>query len=1026
MQTLSQKSRDRSAAAHSVMLLVAIFLFLGSLVLSIQTPSVDFSLNTQVLSGQGGLVVQSSSEQEGGVRVGDHIEAVNGKIVRSRAEFWFQLLFADGASAEITVKRYGTLFQRQLTAASFAQGGLPLGLRRGDRPIRMQVGQRDLVALEDMDIESLKPWVEAECQESGCLVTFRRSEDLQSVGITLRRNVVSVVMVLASLLFVFLIGSVWVMHRRGVRRDWEKSTYLLLNLSLLMGYGGVLHLGMSGWLLSMPPLFLLTLIALGLFKVFHLDLHLRLRLWGVKEQAIRVALYVGPIATLVFPTFLLFRSMGILWGGGVSLETEMRIETMRLLIVLWFLLYTTIDVALFLWQQFFRKKSQAGKVPRLSDITLIIGWFLALIAFILLYSDFSRATWFLMASIILQVVGDYLGSLQRGRGMEYAQSEGILSASVVRDLLERAQGIVGDKYYVYILVDRPKDKQCVALSLDEEGSSLTGLMLISLDRVWKDFLDIFRVEGGVYPHQEVVGEDSEPVSGMAQELGIALAWPIMDGAAGSLTSVSLVLVYDNMISAPPAPSVAQKAALGLMKPDFARACTTFAYLSAELALIEQEQSGAGELSTSQFLRTAQMLAASSVMPAQALPHGLIDDDELEAVGQGPHEEAEADLTYNPNEAETKILEDHVQQLHSQVVALQNQQLRSYALSEIELTQDQAECLDDIIALGVPILVLGESGVGKQLISLAAHGALGGGSFLSIDVAQVPLSVLGLELFGEGEDGGLIKAALGGSLFINNVDRLPISFINDIMDAAESIQSEQAIRLFFAINTKFDEIACEGVQRCNLQIPDAYKEIAENCDAEIVFVSPLRQQHNALQVAEFFMYKEAVRCEKTITQFHDEALQALKAYSWPGNFEELHSVIARAVLRCKGKVLQVADLGRDFEELSPRSSEVTMTFEESGRLKEQMQFMQALNETQQNQIEQLQARIMELEVAPKLSLVEEDDAQEASLLEGNYQEIEHRLLERLLQKYGNDKELALKHLELSRTIFLNKLGKHGLN
>ncbi|MGI5829505.1 MAG: sigma 54-interacting transcriptional regulator [Bradymonadia bacterium] len=1036
MQSTNTKPSHKSTRIHNGLLALAVLLFIGSLLLSLKAPSLDFELATQAVSGQNSLVVQASANNsDDALRVGDQIEAVNGKIVRSRAEFWYQLLFAKDKSAEITVKRYGTLFQRQLSPASFAAGGIPLGLRRGDKPVRMTSAKGgDVVVLEDIDFEALKDWVEGQCEELGCLVTFRRSEDLQNISIKLYNNTARTSFVLMSLLILLMMGSTWMQRRRRIKQ-WSDTSFTLLNLSLLTGFAALLHLGIGPSQLCMPPLFLLTLIGLGLFKVFHLALHLNLRSSpSIKERALRVVLYIGPIATLVFPTFMLLKSMNLLWGGSVSAEMELRIDTMRLLVILWFLLYTALDAALCIWHHFTIKKTPFSQKIKFSDITLIIGFFLALAAFIYLPTNHQRLVWFLIASIIVQLIGDFIESIKKSDGSDSVCSQGILSTSVVRDLLHKAQSIVGNDYSVFVLVDRPNDKHCVGLTLDEDESSLSGITVVALEAIWKDFLEVLRTEGGVFPRAETTVDEADPIPGMAYQLGIALAWPLLDAAAGSLTSLSFVVLQHDEDETTTPPSLAQRAALNLMRADFIRASTTFAYLSAELSLQNQDIAIGSPMSPSQFLRTAQILAASTVLPAQALPHGLLDEEETDVHQEEENSKADdtldayldPDLTLNPFEAETKILEDHVQQLQSQIIALQNQQLRNFALSEIELTQDQVECLNDIIAIGAPLLLLGESGVGKQLLALAAHNSMGGGTFLSIDVAQLPLAVLGLELFGENDEGGLIKAAVGGSLLINNVDRLNIELINDIMDAAEALQNEEAIRLFFSINSKFDEIACEGVQRCDLQIPEKYREIAENCDAEIVFLPPLRMQENALQIAEFFMYKEAMHFEKPITRIDAEAMDALKAYQWPGNFGELHGVIAQAVMRCQTKTLTLADLGRDFENYGARTSSVTMSFEDSERLREQVQFMQALNETQQNLIQELRERIETLEKTPKLSLVEPNDETQSSLLEGTFHEIEYKLLQGLLQKYGNDKEEALKHLELSRTIFFNKLGKHGLN
>ena len=200
MQVAHSTEKKKGLGFHNILLVIASAIFIGSLVFSIFTPSLDFSVNTQSSGGETVLVALTHSNQQQALKTGDIIEAVNGKIVRNKAEFWFQLLFADRDDTEITIKRFGTRFQRHLTASSFAAGGLPLGLRRGDKPVRMTKSQGgEFIALEDIDFEALKELVENHCQEVGCLVTFKRTEDLQNFSIKLGVNVKNIAFVLASI-----------------------------------------------------------------------------------------------------------------------------------------------------------------------------------------------------------------------------------------------------------------------------------------------------------------------------------------------------------------------------------------------------------------------------------------------------------------------------------------------------------------------------------------------------------------------------------------------------------------------------------------------------------------------------------------------------------------------------------------------------------------------------------------------------------------------------------------------------------
>lgn len=141
--------------------------------------------------------------------------------------------------------------------------------------------------------------------------------------------------------------------------------------------------------------------------------------------------------------------------------------------------------------------------------------------------------------------------------------------------------------------------------------------------------------------------------------------------------------------------------------------------------------------------------------------------------------------------------------------------------------------------------------------------------------------------------------------------------------------------------------------------------------------------------------------------------------------ELRSVVERAVMRCEGAMIGVNDLGRDFVEIADASTK-NIAISGSDVFREQVQLMQILNETQQNQIQQLNERIRHLEEQLQADECSKDEAEEDDFLNGSFADIEKRLLDKILDKYQRDPDKAAEALELNRTRFINKLMKYKIH
>jgi len=993
---------------------------LASLVISFLTPKFGFEVGLQNSSQGSGLVVKRVLGEDE-VRANDIIESVSGKRVNTKAEFYFQLLGSRG-QVELVVRRHGERFIRPVTSESFSGGEVPLGLRSDDRAVMIAGADGHYTPLEGMDFSALRGIV-AEFEGNGPVsVVFRRHEEVLSATVGVypavgRTCALSLVLLLFGVMLVVAVRS---------RHDAAlESRARRVNLILGLGLVGVISVSLEALLLSIPLLFMMGIIGTTLFKAFDLDYHLSLRSLGRRvETWVRVTLYLGPAVTLVFPVFLCLLELPMLWGVSLSTEREMRLDTFFPLPMFWVMLYTVIDggYTLLSWRRHRRRGSGFDWQPH--HIGVLVACVIVFGAFFSFRSDMAATQWLVMSAIIVQSLGNVLELIKRrGFASESLIGSDIFSSKPICQALARAQDILGTQWLVQVVVDRPAPKHVVGLMVSEDAGSLTGLEINVLSQTWRDFIELFRIEGSVLLGGGQDGRNQDPVSGIAERLGIVMALPIAEHVGGALTNVVLLVSTrtepTQAGALPDGPSLSQRLAMGEVTEQLLEGALAIVYLSSEMSL---EYLGAdldalvGIHATASFARALRH--PTLPMGAGELPHGLIDDED-ETRGDVSDEIVVDNPEIGIDDCETKEYEEEVSFLRSQVQTLYSQQMRAFALFEIELTKAQSEALDALNALETPVLILGETGTGKHLLALASHQSRSQGPFLTIDAAEVPESIFALDIFGDDDNAGIIRGAAGGGLLIKNADKLPLSLLDDVLDAIESLPESEAVDLYMTASVSSD--VSESCRHDAL--PAQYLEFAEHCGAGFVVVAPLRTQYDeAFVVDEFFMHKQAMRCSKSITSIDAQAKEALRAYAWPGNFVELRVVIERGVMRAQESSLLLSDLGRDFD--SRGASEVETrhaAMRESEVYREQVQLMQALNEAQQVQIETLMRRIEGLEQAMAWKA-----SDEASLLEGTFDEIEFRMLRQLLAKYEHNIDQAIEHLHIPRAQFVNMLGKYGLN
>jgi two-component system, NtrC family, response regulator AtoC len=206
---------------------------------------------------------------------------------------------------------------------------------------------------------------------------------------------------------------------------------------------------------------------------------------------------------------------------------------------------------------------------------------------------------------------------------------------------------------------------------------------------------------------------------------------------------------------------------------------------------------------------------------------------------------------------------------------------------------------------VPVLILGETGTGKELAARAIHNLSqrSGSPFVAINSSALQETILESELFGykkgaftgaQNNKLGLLEIANNGTLFVDEVGDMGLSIQSKILRALETgtfmklgdtKETRVDVRFIFATNKELKNEIEEGKFR---------KDLFFRLNTFIINLPPLREKKEDIPLlAEYFLDKFTKGGERK--HLSAEAIELLAAYEWPGNVRELANVIERSVL-----------------------------------------------------------------------------------------------------------------------------------
>ena len=216
-----------------------------------------------------------------------------------------------------------------------------------------------------------------------------------------------------------------------------------------------------------------------------------------------------------------------------------------------------------------------------------------------------------------------------------------------------------------------------------------------------------------------------------------------------------------------------------------------------------------------------------------------------------------------------------------------------------------------------VLILGETGTGKELVARAIHELSGRskGSFVKVNCAAIPASLLESELFGheKGSFTGAVAQKIGrfelahqGTLFLDEIGEMPLELQPKLLRAIQDQEFERVggnrtirtdVRFVAATNRDLKAMVDENKFRADLYY---------RLHVFPLHVPPLRERREDIPLlTRYFVQKHAHRMGRNIDTIPTSALDALTQYDWPGNIRELQNVIERSVILTNGSTLHVA-------------------------------------------------------------------------------------------------------------------------
>ncbi len=252
-----------------------------------------------------------------------------------------------------------------------------------------------------------------------------------------------------------------------------------------------------------------------------------------------------------------------------------------------------------------------------------------------------------------------------------------------------------------------------------------------------------------------------------------------------------------------------------------------------------------------------------------------------------------------------------------------------------------------------VLILGESGVGKELVARAIHARSDRSEapLVKVNCASIPKELFESEFFGHVKGAftgahrdrvGRFQLADGGTIFLDEVGEIPLELQGKLLRVLQESEFERVgdditrsvdVRVIAATNQNLERLVVDGAFR---------EDLFYRLSVFPIDVPPLRDRpEDVLQLAQHFLEQTCLEFGRQPFKLTQTQAAAIQAYDWPGNVRELKNVIERAVILSKGNALRL-DLSLPGSSSATGRSERLLPAEDNILTEKQMRELQKQN------------------------------------------------------------------------------------
>ena len=320
-----------------------------------------------------------------------------------------------------------------------------------------------------------------------------------------------------------------------------------------------------------------------------------------------------------------------------------------------------------------------------------------------------------------------------------------------------------------------------------------------------------------------------------------------------------------------------------------------------------------------------------------------------------------------------------------------------------------EQLTDIAQYDISVMITGESGTGKELLARALHynSNRANKPFVIENCGAMHDELLSSELFGHKKGAftgasqdrvGRLKAADGGTLFLDEIGNLPLHLQAKLLTVLEQRQVTP-LGANEAVSFDVRVVSATNLDKSVLKNQEQFRQdLLFRLNTVEIALPPLRQRSDDIEdIAGYYIDLYARKYHKSNLSLGSEALQAIKAYGWPGNIRELRHAIERAVILSQAEQLQAGDFQQEAVPAVPEKGVKSQAASLGGKA----------------------------EPAGEASPEPFSGAAGEAVEELNLEVIEKNTISQALKKYRYNISHTAKALGLTRAALYRRMEKHGL-